>query len=112
MPRWGEQIERVWVDPSAAELIAALRELGLRALGAENAVLRGVSTVDAWLTDGRLRVTRSVPQARAAWESYEWDASQAELGEDRPRKDGKEHACDALRYVTMGLDSGTPRLIW
>ena len=112
VPRWGEQIERVWVDPSAAELITALRAEGLRALGAENAVLRGVSTVDAWLTDGRLCVTRSVPQARAAWESYEWDASQAALGEDKPRKDGQEHASDALRYVVMGLDKGMPRLIW
>ncbi len=112
VPRWGESIERVWVDPSAADLIVALRHEGLRALAAENPVLVGVSTVDAWFTSERLLATSAVPQARAAWEAYEWNPRQADLGEDRPRKSGQEHACDALRYVVMGLDRGTPRLIW
>lgn len=109
--RWAGRIDRVFVDPSADELIKALRVEGLRVRAAENAQLAGIGAVDRFFVSDRLRVTRRVPEARASWEGYQWDPNAALLGEDRPLKDGEEHAADALRYVVMGIDQA-PQLIW
>jgi len=93
------------VDPSAAGLIAAMRNAGLPVMEADNRVRDGIQNVKARLAcagDGRPRLTVSPrsPNTIAEFESYVWKQSKVGV-KDEPEK-ANDHAMDALRYVLMG----------
>lgn len=95
----------LWVDPSAAGLIAELRRAGLVAHPAQNAVTEGIQAVKARLAvagDGRARLTvdPSCVNLIAEFESYVW--KQGTTRREEPEK-ANDHAMDALRYAVMGL---------
>lgn len=97
--------ETVYVDPSSAGLIAALREVGLFVRGANNRVMDGIQAVKAALAvqgDGRPRLTVSPDCANtiAEFESYSWDKDRQGNTLDRPLK-ANDHAMDVLRYVIL-----------
>lgn len=93
------------VDPSAAGLIAAMREAGLNVIGADNAVMTGIALMQDRLAvagDGRPRMTAE-PHCEE-WtreiEAYEWDGDK-----DKPKKE-MDHLMDTGRYVCAYLDRG------
>lgn len=103
------------VDPSAAGLIAALRDEGLPAVAAENAVTDGIQAVKARLVvagDGlpRLTIAPDCVNTAAEFESYCWKDSKVGL-KDEPEK-VNDHAMDALRYAAMYLEGPRPRIRW
>ncbi len=95
-------IETFYADPSAAGLIAAMREADLRVIEAENDVADGISTVKSHLRqagDGRPRLTfsESCKQTLQEIETYVWAENRAGIKEV-PIK-ANDHAMDALRYA-------------
>lgn len=66
---------------------------------ADNAVVDGIRTVAAFLSQKRLFVYRKkCPNLLREFTTYVWDAQAQKRGEDRPLKQN-DHALDALRYV-------------
>lgn len=101
------KIETIQVDPSAAGLIAEMREVGLPANAANNMVRDGIQAVKSRLAragDGRPRLTFAPACANtiAEFESYAWKETGGEMRDD-PEK-VNDHAADALRYGMMYLD--------
>ena len=96
------KIDTFYADPSAAGLIAELRDAGLAVVAADHRVMDGIHRVKAALQvagDGRPRLTVS-PQCVntiAEFESYVWKEGRAGM-RDEPEK-MNDHAMDALRYV-------------
>jgi len=95
----------LFVDPSAAGLIADMQFAGLAANPANNAVMDGIQLVKAALAvqgDGLPRLTVSPHCANliAEFESYCWRESKSGL-RDEPVKEN-DHALDALRYGLAG----------
>jgi len=89
--------ERVYIDPSAAGLIADCRTAGLRVAAGDNAVKSGIRTVqDAFAVAGdglpRLTIEPSCRHTISEHEGYCW-----KKGKDEPVKE-RDHTCDALRY--------------
>lgn len=96
--------ESVVVDPSAAELIAELREAGLGVVEADNSVFDGIMRVQQVLErsiDGLpgLTVDPSCENVCREMETYEWKP-----GRDEPVKQ-HDHAMDAIRYGLARADS-------
>ena len=86
-------VEAVIIDPSAASLIAALRQRGrFRVRKAKNAVLPGIRLVARLLQEGRLLFAPGCRDAIREFGLYSW-----EEGEDRPKKQD-DHAMDDIRY--------------
>ncbi len=87
------------IDPSAAGLILALQNRGIRVRKAVNDVLIGISTVTSVLPD--LTVDPSCVNLIAEFESYRYSDS-ARGNSDNPVKEN-DHALDSLRYALMEL---------
>lgn len=106
------QIDTFYADPSAAGLIAELRDAGLPVVAADHRVMDGIHRVKAALQvagDGRPRLTVS-PQCVntiAEFESYVWKEGRAGM-RDEPEK-VNDHAMDALRYI---LNSATFQAVY
>lgn len=104
------QIGIFFVDPSAAGLIAEMREAGLAVAPADHRVMDGIQRVKARLPvagDGRPRLTVA-PQCvntLAEFESYVWREGRAGM-RDEPEK-ANDHAMDALRYVMISAITQT-----
>lgn len=97
--------EALFVDPSAAGLIADMRYAGLDAYPAQNAVTDGIQLVKAALAvqgDGRPRLTVAPGCVNliAEFESYCWREGKTGL-RDEPLKEN-DHTMDALRYALAG----------
>jgi PBSX family phage terminase large subunit len=95
----------VTVDSSAAGLIAALRDVGVPALGHKGRVQDGISKVQNMLAvagDGKPRFTidPSCVRTIAEFESYCWKE-----GRDEPEKQN-DHAMDTIRYIADMIGSG------
>lgn len=95
----GRRIERVIVDPSAASFIAALRQGGWRAVGADNDVLTGIRVTADLLRQKKLVICEACVDAVREFGLYRWDR---EAGEDRVVKE-YDHAMDDIRYFAMDL---------
>ncbi len=108
----GRYPQAIVIDPSATSFIAQLRRDGVRLIRqADNAVVDGIRTVAAFLSQKRLFVYRKrCPNLLREFTTYVWDTQAQKRGEDRPLKQN-DHALDALRYVvqTMFAKDG-PRL--
>lgn len=101
------QVERVIVDPAAAQLRHELHELDIATEGGDNAVLDGLQVVAQRLApavDGRPRLTvdPSCTNLIREFESYEWLVTPGGLSKDAPKKEN-DHALDALRLACMAL---------
>lgn len=98
----------VYVDASAAGLIAAMVAAGLPAYAARSEVMTGIRAIQARLQvagDGRPRLTVSPRCANtiAEFESYVWAKGRDGVLLDRPEKQN-DHAMDALRYALSGAE--------
>lgn len=92
----------VYVDPSAASFIAALRRRGVYVIEANNAVLDGIRRTGALFQRGQLVVRNACTGLLDELGSYRWDDKAAQRGEEKPIKQ-LDHAPDALRYFVNSL---------
>lgn len=92
----------VYVDPSAASFIAALRRRGVYVIEANNAVLDGIRRTGALFQRGSLVVHDTCTGLLDELGSYRWDDKAAQRGEEKPVKQ-LDHAPDALRYFVNSL---------
>lgn len=100
-------MERTFVDPSAASFIAQLWQDGWPGVhGADNTVDDGIRSVASLLGGDRLRVHDSCTGLIDEMLGYVWDPKAQQRGEDRPLK-VDDHGPDALRYAVMGT-----RRVW
>lgn len=105
-----------WADPSGAESIAALRQAGhsvrpcvhmpRRGAGGEkqSPKLAGIDQVNERFRTGRLWIVRTpdtMPLIRELG-MYHYD----ETKQVEEPVDEDNHACDALRYLVVGIDRG------
>ena len=103
--RWG--CNEAYCDPSEPEHIDKMREAGIAAWPAENAVIAGIQQVKSRLAiagDGmaRLYITESCPYTLSELESYAWAIRKGERV-DQPEK-SNDHAMDTMRYVVASID--------
>jgi len=101
-------IDRVFVDPSAASFITQLYRDGWYGVNTAqtptlNPVLDGIRAVSSLRSAGRLVIHESCPGI-AELTSYVWDAKAAGKGEERPLK-VDDHYPDMERYAVAGLRS-------
>lgn len=93
----------IYVDPSAASFILQLQRDGLhKARTADNNVIGGIRKIAALINNGDLIITNNCPVLIKQLETYSWDKTSADRGEDKPVK-VDDHAIDALRYVVNSL---------
>lgn len=98
----GSQWCTVYVDPSAASFIAALRQRGVYVLEADNNVLDGIRRTGALFQSRRLLMRDTCTGLLDELGSYRWDDKAAMRGEEKPIKQ-LDHAPDALRYYINSL---------
>lgn len=99
---------RAFIDPSAAGLAEEIKrrsvycDYQVQILPAQNDVAVGIQRVQKCLSYGILSV--SPTQEKLDWELglYEYDKKSIEKGREIPVKEN-DHACDALRYLVMGM---------
>jgi phage terminase large subunit len=92
------------VDPSAASFILQLQRDGLhKARAADNDVLGGIRKIAAMVSNGDLIIdSEKCPVLVSEMETYAWDQSAADRGEDKPQKID-DHAVDALKYAVNSI---------
>jgi hypothetical protein len=110
-----------WADPSGAESIKQLRDSGhtvrpcvhmpRRGASGENQTpkLAGIDQVSERMRTGRLwivRMTETMPLIRELG-MYHYD----ETKKIEEPVDEDNHACDALRYLIVGIDRGRPTIM-
>jgi PBSX family phage terminase large subunit len=108
---WKEEhqsIDCFVVDPSSAGLRASMRNVGLDAIPANNAVFTGIQSVAGRLCNDpsgkpRLVVHRKCSNLLREFGSYEWMSNQDGSSKDQPKKE-HDHALDALRYSIVHID--------
>lgn len=94
-------IRAVIVDPSAASMIATIRQHGqFMVRPADNAVLDGIRVTATALSSGKIKICEACANALEELPGYVWDDKAAQRGEDKPLKIN-DHAMDALRYFSM-----------
>lgn len=101
----------VVVDPSAAALIAELRERGFKARSANNDVLNGISDVASLLTENRLLFCDCCKMTIQEFGEYIWDEKKQQHGEDAPVKE-HDHCMDAVRYFVKTMRLVKPRVTY
>lgn len=99
-------LERLYVDPSAASFIRQAYRDGWPVAGADNTVDDGIREVASLLGSDRLAIHRSCAGLLDEMAGYVWDPVAADRGEDAPLKQ-EDHGPDALRYGIRGL-----RRVW
>ena len=92
----------VYVDPSAASFIAALRRRGVYVIEADNNVLDGIRRTSAQIQQRRLLIRDACVGLIDEMGTYRWDDKAAERGEEKPVKQS-DHGPDALRYYVNSL---------
>lgn len=101
-------IEAFYCDPSNPDNIAAFERAGLRTYKAKNTISTGIQRVKARLmrqVDGlpRLFIAPTMTHAIREFESYHWAYDRHGVSE-LPLK-ANDHLMDAIRYLTMAVDS-------
>jgi PBSX family phage terminase large subunit len=98
-----DNIEGVYIDPSAASFIlalkvkAALRGVPMPIREADNSVLDGIRTQSRLLKNGEYTISSNCPQTIKDYYAYSWDTKAQQRGEDKPLKQN-DHTKDAERY--------------
>lgn len=88
----------IYVDPAAASLKIALRNINLPVVDANNDVLPGIKITSKFVSNKNLVIHKSCSTLIEHIQSYSWDPKAADRGEDKPLK-VNDHICDALRYA-------------
>jgi len=91
-----------WADPSEPDSIVELGRAGHRVGKAKNDILIGVNAVLSRMDAGTLHISERCRALRAELEAYHYDPDKLS---EKP-VDEFNHACDALRYLVMGVDRG------
>jgi len=90
----------VWfADPSQPENIRSMRNEDLNIKPARNKILPGIDAVNARIQSGRLIISDRCTALRAEITNLVYKDEQG----DKP-VDKNNHACDALRYLVLGID--------
>ncbi len=89
-----------FADPSRPESIRDLRRAGLSVKKGKNDIMTGIDAVYSRMTTGRLWVADTCIALISEFGSY----SYPEGKETEKPEDEFNHACDALRYLVMGID--------
>lgn len=85
----------VYIDPSAAVLIKALKESGLTNIKkANNSVVDGIQTVNTYLATGKLVISDICKETINEFYTYQYSKKDTEVVEKR-----YDHCMDALRYA-------------
>lgn len=96
-------IHAVIADPSAASMIACIRQHGrFFVKPADNAVLDGIRVTATALSTGKIKICKCCTSTLLEIEGYVWDDKAAQRGEDKPLKI-KDHTMDAMRYFCMDV---------
>ena len=94
-------INAVVIDPSAASMIACIRNHGrFTVRKAHNEVLDGIRNTASAINSGKIKICENCTNTLKEFELYVWDSKAAESGEDRPVKEN-DHAMDAMRYFVQ-----------
>jgi phage terminase large subunit len=106
---YGEEIEAVVIDPSAAKLVAAFEAADFAVVAADNRVSDGIKTVAEYLRINgdelpRLTFDPSCVCQHQEFSAYQWAKNAAGQSKDVPQK-RDDHAMDELRYVCQYLDA-------
>ncbi len=95
--------DHLWeADPSAPQQIAELRRAGHRVRPAANDIVIGINAINARIEDGTLLISRRCRALAAEMSAYQYGPD----GASEQPLDEFNHACDALRYLVMGIDRG------
>ena len=93
----------VWdADPSEPDSIVELNRGGHRTRKAINDIIVGVNAVNRRIMEGTLTISDRCRALRAELAAYRYPEDKMS---EKP-VDEYNHACDALRYVIMGVDRG------
>lgn len=93
----------VWfADPSEPGSIVELHRAGHGVHKAHNDILVGVNAVTRRIDAGTLQISKRCKALRAEVEAYRY----SEDSDSEKPIDEFNHACDALRYLIMGVDQG------
>lgn len=103
----------VGVDPAGGQRssqtgcseIDLLRRRGYRVRAQCSRIIEGIKHVRRRLDQGTLRIAPHCEQLIQALASYHFDPKNPHS--ESPVKDGHDHACDALRYLIVNLETGT-----
>lgn len=90
-------VSAVYVDPSAASLKLELQRRDLPVLNAKNDLLPGIKVTSKFIAGKNIVIQKGCKTLIEVMQSYCWDPSAADRGEDKPLKKF-EHIADALRY--------------
>jgi len=94
----GYEIDRIYIDPSAANFKRKLKGEGFVVKSAFNDVINGIRVTANKLSEGKFLIDESCKDCLREIQNYAWDQDAAEKGEDRPVK-RDDHAMDRNRYV-------------
>ena len=92
----------VYVDPSAASFIAALRQRGVYVIEADNTVLDGIRKTGNLIQRRKIQIRDTCTGLIDELGTYRWDDKAAQRGEEKPVKQS-DHAPDAMRYYVNSL---------
>ena len=104
--QYGRSLDAIYIDPSAAGLIAAFREADAPVMQANNDVLDGIAKVQSRLDVNKklnkplLTISQKCVKTLAEIEGYVWKKNEAR---DQPVKEA-DHSCDGIRYAIASLD--------
>jgi len=91
-----------WADPSEPEQIRALYLTGHIVAKATNPIVIGIDAVTKRIEQGTLQISDLCRALRAEMDAYRYPDDKST---EKP-VDEFNHACDALRYLVMGVDRG------
>lgn len=98
----GSQWCTVYVDPSAASFIAALRQRGVYVIEADNNVLDGIRKTSNLILQRKIQIRDTCTGLIDELGTYRWDDKAAMRGEEKPIKQS-DHGPDAMRYYVNDL---------
>lgn len=91
-------VQKIFIDPSAASLKAELSRKNLPVVDGNNDVVNGIRIVGDFFYKKNLVIHKKCTNLLDQIKTYAWDAKASDKGEDKPVKKN-DHAVDALRYA-------------
>ena len=98
----GIYVDSILIDPSAKAFRTILQRKGYRLQSAANEVVPGITMVQLFLSQNRLKISKNCPNLIREIQGYVWDDKKALLGIDAPIKKD-DHLLDALRYMVYTI---------
>lgn len=95
-------IREVVIDPSAASLVAELKQRGLKIREADNSVVDGIRFTSSMLAQEKIKFLSRCKNTIKEFSAYLWDEKATSRGEDKPLKE-HDHAMDSMRYFVYTI---------